>query len=213
MSLLEFGKKHDSKGLVCIFHGYGANSNNLRDIGEALAEKMPDQSIIIPNALQKWEGSPHLDAYQWFSLQDYTQPAMQKQLETISPTVVSWLEKRQAERCPDKPLYLLGFSQGAMVALYLTAAGLVKPKALLAYSGLFIPPKVQNASNKTSNILAYHGDEDKVLPLDFSEKSYDLLQNYGLINFQLIKEKGLGHSISQKGFEKGLELIAAQQVS
>ncbi len=208
---IEAGKRLDkpsktAEGLICVFHGYGADGENLYDIGLALSQVFPKKLIILPNALQRFEGGG--GGYQWFSLRDYRQDAMEKELSKVAPIVNSWLKKRLAElSLPEEVLELVGFSQGVILSLYLASSNLIKPKNILAYSGLFIPPKVQSPQDKKTNLLALHGSADPVLTLDMTKKSYSLLKNYGL-NHQLLIEDNLGHYISDRGIKSGLDFLS-----
>ena len=207
---IEAGQRVDRpqkpEGLLCIFHGYGADRENLYDIGLALSQACPKKLILIPNALQRFEGGG--GGYQWFSLRDYRQAAMSKELSVTAPIVFSWLKKKLDElSLTEEALELVGFSQGAMVSLYLASSGLIKPEKILAYSGLFIPPIIKNSQEKNTQLLAIHGSADQVLTLDMTKKSYNLLKEYGL-KHSLIVEKDLGHSISNRGIKAGIDFIS-----
>ena len=212
MTLLQIkaGQKVDqtagAESLLCIFHGYGADRENLYDIGLALSQTFPEKLIIIPNALQRFEGG--MGGYQWFSLRDYRQEAMAEELFKVAPLVTAWLKKRLIENSlSEKQLELVGFSQGAMLALYLTATHLIQPRAVLSYSGLFIPPKLPSPNEKSTKLLAIHGSEDPVLTLDMAKNSYNNLEKFGL-KYKLIIEKGLAHYINDRGIKAGLDFLA-----
>jgi phospholipase/carboxylesterase len=211
MTLLQIkaGKKVEkglgSESLLCIFHGYGADRENLYDIGLAFSQIFPQKLIIIPNAIQRFEAGG--GGYQWFSLRDYREEAMAEELSKVGPLVASWIQKRLNENALDqKELELVGFSQGSMLALYLAAANLVKPKKIISYSGLFIPPKILNSEKKNTQLLALHGSEDPVLTLSMAENSYKKLVNFGLEQ-KLIVEKGLGHYINDRGIKSGIDFL------
>ena len=136
---IQNGKKVNEKthadGLVCIFHGYGANRDNLYDVTAEFSKNMPSYRFIVPNGIQKFEGMPFGNGYQWFSLREFTQQYMQKGLESVTPKISEWIKNRLNElNLSEDKLYLTGFSQGAMLSLYLAASGLVLPQKILAYS-------------------------------------------------------------------------------
>lgn len=185
-----------SQGLVVVFHGYGADRENLYDVAQMLSSHNPTLRFIVPNGIQKFEGGG--PGYQWFSLREYTQKAMQNGLASVGPKISKWIKDRLAElNLTQDHLYLAGFSQGAMLSLYLAASGLLSPKKIVAFSGVFIPPRNIDQSEKKTEILAFHGDRDHVLPINMTEESYKLLPNYGLKNLRYISERGVEHYITQ----------------
>jgi phospholipase/carboxylesterase len=197
-----------AEGLMCLFHGYGANRENLYDIAEAFSRAIPSLRIIIPNGIQKFEGYPYGDGYQWFSLKDFTQQYMQKGLEAVASKIASWIKDRLNElNLTEDKLYLSGFSQGAMLSLYLAASGLISPKKVLAYSGMFVPPSAINSKEKDTSILAIHGDSDNVVPLEMTKASYKLLSMHGLNNLKFLIENGVEHYITGSGISEGIKFF------
>ena len=200
-------EKLHADGLVCVFHGYGANRENLYDVAVQFSNQMPSYRFILPNGIQRFEGMG--DGYQWFSLRDFTQQYMQKGLESVAPKIAGWIKNRLDElNLSDDQLYLAGFSQGAMLSLYLAASGLIiSPQKVLAFSGLFIPPKQSDSQDKKTKILAINGDADHVVPLNMSNTSYTLLKMHGLNNIKFIVEKSVEHYISPKGISEGINFL------
>ena len=197
-----------AEGLVCVFHGYGANRENLYDVAAAFSRELPSLRFIIPNGIQKFESYPFGDGYQWFSLREFTQQYMQKGLEAVTPKIASWIKDRLIElNLTEDKLYLSGFSQGAMLSLYLAASGLISPKKVLAYSGMFVPPTTADGKEKNTNVLAIHGDLDCVVPLDITKASYKLLSMHGLNNLKFLVENGVEHYITERGITEGIKFF------
>lgn len=200
--------KENAEGLVCIFHGYGANRENLYDIAADFSKQIPSLRFVIPNGIQKFEGYPFGDGYQWFSLREFTQQYMQKGLEAVAPKIAGWIKSRLNElNLTEDKLYLSGFSQGAMLSLYLAASGLISPTKVLAYSGMFVPPAIPNSKEKNTSILAIHGDADNVVPIDMTKNSYRLLEMHGLNNLKFLVEKGVEHYITERGISEGINFF------
>ena len=194
--------------LVCVFHGYGANRENLYDVAVTLSKDMPSVRFIIPNGIQRFEDYPLGDGYQWFSLREFTQQYMQRGIATVAPKIAAWIKQRLDElNLTEDKLYLTGFSQGGMIALHLAASGLVAPNKVLSYSGMFVPPIQNNRTPKNTVVLAVHGDSDKVVPLEMAKTSYNLLKDHGLQNLQFMVEKGVEHYITPKGLAAGVNFL------
>ena len=207
---VQAGKKVESslctEGLVVVFHGYGADRENLYDVAEGLSLHNPKLMFVIPNGIQRYEGGGN--GFQWFSLRDYTHKAMAKGLSEVAPKISDWIKTRLDElNLSQANLSLVGFSQGAMLSLYLAASGLLSPKKIIAYSGLFVPPATPNNLEKDVEILAFHGGGDQVLPIDMTEVSYESLNQYGLTKFHFISEDGVEHYITQSSIKAGAEFL------
>ncbi len=193
-------------GLVCIFHGYGANRENLYDVAAEFSKQIPSYRFILPNGIQRFEGIG--DGYQWFSLRDFTQQYMQKGLESVTPKITGWIKNRLDElKLSEDKLHLAGFSHGAILSLYLAASGLISPQKVLAYSGMFVSPTTSNSQNKNTKILAINGDADNVVPLKMSNASYNMLKIHGLNDSKFIVEKGVEHYITPKGIAEGINFL------
>jgi len=193
-------------GLVIVFHGYGADRANLYDVAEGLSLCNPGLRFIIPNGIQRFEGGGN--GFQWFSLRDYSEQALQKELANVAPKIASWIKVRLNElNLTEDKLSFVGFSQGAMLSLYLAASGLLSPNKIISYSGSFIPPAIPHTKDKSTSIIAFHGDNDQVLPYHIIEVKYKLLDKYGLKKLNLTVERGVEHYITQRGIESGGEFL------
>jgi phospholipase/carboxylesterase len=197
-----------AEGLVVVFHGYGADRENLYDVAHGLSLHNSNLRFIIPNGIERYEGGGN--GFQWFSLRDYRQEAMERKLSLVAPKIASWVKIRLEElNLSENQLSLVGFSQGAMLALYLAASALLLPRKIIPYSGLFVPPAVANNIDKDSEILAFHGDSDQVLPIEMTEASYKLLGRHNLKKFRFIRERGIDHYITRNAIETGAKFLLA----
>lgn len=203
---LQITEKLPIKGLVYVFHGYGANNENLYDVALAFSKIHSSFRFIIPNGIERFENGG--SGYQWFSLSNFTQQALQAKLENVAPKVSGSIQEK-LKKCnlTENNLYLIGFSQGGMLAMYSVAAALLKPKQVIAFSSMFVPPKKIDSQLKQTEILATHGDTDTVLPLQMSKFSYEFLKQYGLLNFNLMIERNIGHSISQASLNNAISFL------
>jgi len=198
-------------GLVVVFHGYGADRTNLYDVTEGLSLHNPRLRFVIPNGITRFEGGG--SGFQWFSLREYTKQAMQRGLADVAPKIADWVKLRLKELdLTEDKLSLVGFSQGAMLSLYLAASGLLSPNKIISYSGSFIPPAIPHRNEKNTEIIAFHGDNDQVLPCDMTQASYMLLDQYGLKKFNFTLESGVEHYITQSSIESGGEFLRKTSV-
>jgi phospholipase/carboxylesterase len=171
-----------------------------------MSKELPNLRFIVPNGIQRFEGGG--GGYQWFSLRDFTQQAMQKGLASVSFKIADWIKLRLQElNLNESNLYLAGFSQGGMLSLYLAASGLVFPSKVISFSGMFVPPIQKNTELKQTKVLAIHGDKDEVLPINMSQASYTLLSKYGMNDFKFLIDRNIAHHITNYAIEKGTKFL------
>ncbi len=185
--------------LVVLLHGYGADGEDLLFLGKTWASLLPNTLFIAPHGPMLCEGNPF--GKQWFSLRDFDHTRMFKEIQTITPALNRYLDGLlKVYELPPEKIALVGFSQGAMLALHLA---LNRPQCggVVAYSGTFLEdPSALKVARPP--ILLIHGTEDDVLPSSFSEKAEARLKTLGVpVTLSLLP--GLEHSIDERGLGVG----------
>lgn len=186
--------------LVIILHGYGADGANLIGLGAEWKKGFPHVEFLAPDAPDIWEEGGF--GRQWFSLKDRSLTAMGRGVESASKTLNAFIDKMLSLRgLRDSDLVLIGFSQGAMMALY---TGLSRPHpcaGIIGYSGLFTHPDTWTPTSKPP-ILLIHGGRDDVIPSRAMKESEEVLKSIGIdVQSHLIEE--LDHSICPQGLKLG----------
>lgn len=199
LQLHQYSETKNPKYLVILLHGYGANGENLLELAHELKHVLPEAHYIAPNACQNWEGG-FPNSYQWFSLSNGFE---RKSLEQMSDNVkeanqtLSELVKTQLKKfnlSSDK-LFLIGFSQGAMMAIYQALTMDDEVAAVISFSGKVILPEMlgQKTINKPE-ICLIHGDQDSVVPFTCLSDGQEVLKAID-IKHQAHAIEGLEHSI------------------
>ena len=185
--LIRLGPDRSERRLV-LLHGWGADADDLLDLAEVLVE--PTVSVV---ALQAPLPHPGGSGRQWYDLQQPNWP----QLPAARANLLERLGALASE-VPLEQTVVLGFSQGAAMALDVATAGEGLPLAgLISCSGYPHPawePGLQ--ANKT--ILLTHGEQDPVVPYGASEVLQEQLRRSG-IGAELIGFAG-GHTIDSSLF-------------
>lgn len=191
------------KQLVVILHGYGADGENLIDLGQYWSDQMPDAEFVAPNGIEPCEMGI---GYQWFGLKDFTPFNVRAGLDRVTPVVAKWIKAELHKRSlPIEALSLVGFSQGTMLSLDLMFH-LNGVKNVLGYSGAFYPPVAKTLTEPRPNVMLIHGDMDMVVPyLAFNEALKNLC-HYSL-NPEKLTCSGLGHSIDMQGLQAGGQFL------
>lgn len=188
------------KRLVLLFHGLGADGQNLIDIATILNRFLPDTHFISPNAPFAFdEGS---SGYQWFSRRDRSFETAIAGLRTVEPIVNEFVDAQlQRFNLTEKDLAVIGFSQGTMVALHCFLRRPNPVALIVSFSGGLVGPEILSSEIKSKPpVLLIHGESDTVLPLHWMNRSYKSLKANG-IEVTARSYPNVGHSINHEGLE------------
>ena len=201
-----------AKQLVVFLHGYGADGNDLIDIGRAWAALLPDAAFVSPHAPRPCGQAP--TGREWFPLTFRNPDERWNGVNAAAPILDAFLDAELA-RCnlPPRALALVGFSQGTMMALHIGLRRAVPPAAIVGYSGMLIMPGDAMTDAFAAEIkakppvLLVHGDEDQLIPVQAVTHSAQ-----GLAALEMPVEwhisAGVGHGIDQEGLRHGGEFLA-----
>jgi phospholipase/carboxylesterase len=190
--------------LIVFIHGYGADGKNLLDLAGYWAPLLPDAEFLAPDAPDMCEANPF--GYQWFGLQDITPYDVRAGLDLARPVLQRYiLEALRVRGLGPSDLALVGFSQGAMLALEMMFA-LKGLKGVIAYSGAFYPPIATLLSDPHPEVLLVHGNLDMVVPYGAFAEAQKHLKQFGVMP-QALTCPGLGHSIDGEGIDVGGQFL------
>jgi len=194
--------------LVVFLHGYGADGSDLIDLGRAWAEALPDAAFAAPDAPEPLPFEA-FGGRQWFALSERDMREYRLGVEAGRPALEAYLDEELGRWQVDaSALALVGFSQGAMMALHTGLRRKVPPAAILAYSGLLAGPDRLDDIRTETPVLIVHGSEDDVVPPHHLPASRDALLNKGTsVESHLLE--GLGHSIDERGMVLGGRFLKA----
>lgn len=191
------------KNLVIFLHGYGADGRDLISIGEKWKNHMPDTYFFSPNAPDIYEGD--FQGNQWFSLNNTSPSAMLNGVQQTYTFIDSFILNFEKEYgISSDSIALVGFSQGAMVALSYGLQHSSKFAGIIGYSGSYISQKLP--INSRPDVLLIHGDHDSVLPLSHFISSKEHLESLGVKVTGYIREN-LGHGIDDWGLNRGCQFL------
>jgi len=203
-----------AKQLVVFLHGYGADGNDLIDIGRSWATLLPDAAFVSPHAPHPCGQAPV--GREWFPLTMRDPGERWIGVEQAAPGLNAFIDAELARRkLPPSALALVGFSQGTMMALHVGLRRATPPKAIVGYSGMLVVPEDVDPDRFAADIksrppvLLLHGDQDQLIPVQA------LLQAaQGLASLEIPVEwhisPGIGHGIDPEGLRHGGEFLAKQ---
>ena len=201
-----------AKRLVVFLHGYGADGNDLIDIGRAWQGLLPDTAFVSPHAPEPCGQAP--TGRQWFALFSRAQNERWDGVNKAAPVLEKFLDAELTRRkLPPSALALVGFSQGTMMALHVGLRRAVPPAAIVGYSGIFVLPDKAKADAVAGEIkskppvLLVHGDQDDLIPVQaLLQGAQDLAALDVPVEWHL--SQGIGHGIDQEGLRHGGTFLA-----
>lgn len=195
----------EKKNLIVFLHGWGSSGDNFIHLAKVMSRSLLNSHFVAPNApFQREIG----DGYQWFSLEDRSEETLYNGVKNAALIVNNFIDAKLEELdLKDSQLSLVGFSQGAMLAIH-TALTRVKPcSSVVAYSGRFLSPaRVAPEIKSKPNICVIHGDADDVVPFSSLDSAVKALKENG-VNVEGHPIRGLGHIINEDGIRLGVEFI------
>ena len=204
----------DAKRLVVFLHGYGADGNDLIDLGRTWQEILPDTAFVSPHAPEPCGQAPV--GKQWFELTFRDPNERWVGVNKAAPVLESFLEKElERRKLPPSALALVGFSQGTMMALHV---GLRRPTplaAIVGYSGMLVlpnrpaPEEAAALVKSKPPVLLVHGSEDELIPV---QALFHATQTLAALEIpaEWHISHGVGHGIDGEGLRHGGEFLARQ---
>lgn len=198
--------------LVVLLHGPGADGQSI--INQALnwAPTMPKAEFLAAEApfLQDRDGSGKV----WFDMTDLSAERMGAGVRAAAPMLDAFLNEVLAERrLPDSHLALVGFSQGAMLALHV---GVRRPKqlgAIVAFSGaVYDSDSLAGEIKSRPPVLMIHGEADPIVPFASMIASKELLKTNG-IAAKSMRRPGVGHEMDDDGIIAAGDFLTATVIS
>jgi Predicted esterase len=198
-------KQGDPRQLVVLLHGYGADGNNLIPLGEIWQESLPQAVFVAPNAPTPCEGMPF--GYQWCSMQDWTIEILKDRLFEAAPLISKYIKNLMAHYAiaDATQVALVGFSQGAMMALYQAVYGLEQCAGVVGFSGGFVADTRLKPKGLPKALLI-HGEQDDVVASQMSIRASQELQTLGA-SVDLMLEPDLTHEISPEGLARAQQFL------
>jgi phospholipase/carboxylesterase len=193
-------------------HGYGADGNDLIEIGRAWQGMLPHAAFVSPHAPRPCGQAP--SGREWFPLTFRDPGERWTGVNAAAPVLNAFLDAELARRqLPPQALALVGFSQGTMMALHVGLRRAVAPAAIVGYSGMLVVPENVDPDAFAAEIkvkppvLLIHGDQDELIPV---QAVFHAAQGLAALDIpaEWHVSSGIGHGIDQEGLRQGGEFLA-----
>ena len=192
--------------LVIFLHGFGADGNDLIQIGRQWAEALPDAAFIAPHAPEPCAMGG--GGRQWFELTFRDPGEYWRGVSAAGPGLDRFIDReRDRYGLSDADVALVGFSQGTMMSLHIAPRRAQPIAALVGFSGRLLQPEALAAETTAKPpVLLIHGDADPMVPVQSLPEAADALVQAGFETYAHVC-KGLGHSIDNEGLSLALGFL------
>ncbi|KAH8834933.1 Phospholipase/carboxylesterase/thioesterase [Flagelloscypha sp. PMI_526] len=205
LQIIEPTAKHTAT--VIFVHGLGQSNRIWSSVVEDVwAANLPHVRWILPQALHNpvslndGECRPS-----WFDVHqlppgpsefEIASPSLEKSISSLEDLILSEVHSG----LDSNRIVLMGFSQGASIALMTALSSLHELGGLASLSGWIpLPFRQTNTPSHFPNLQLFwcHGDEDEEIPLDMGMEAVDYLESLGIQVEKKIYER-LSHSTNSE---------------
>lgn len=178
---------------IFLMHGMGSNEEDMLSMVNGLEQQF--FIFSIRGGLKQGPG------FAYFNIEGYGKP-YRKAFDEAVDSLISFINYASNNYAIDlNQLYLMGFSQGAILSMTLGLILGEKIKGVMALSG-YIPSFVKNEYNLKSvdkmSLFISHGKLDKALPYEWGAANYEYFKALGAdVTFKTYEE---GHTVSLQNF-------------
>jgi len=198
-----------TKSLVILLHGYGADGNDLFGLSGPLGQHLPDTAFRSPNAPERCRVNPM--GRQWFSI-PWLDGSPESEMVTGFRRSADILDRYITEAMAEEGVgsaqtALVGFSQGTMMSLHVAPRRTEPLAAIVGFSGrLHANENLKQEALTKPPVLLIHGDQDEMIPVAALGEAETALTDAG---FQVRSHisRGIGHGIAPDGLGLALAFL------
>jgi len=165
-----------------------------------LHRQFPQAVVLAPQGFESMDGA--LAGRQWFSLAAVTEADRPARVAAVLPRLADWLRAaQQATGVGAAGTALVGFSQGAIMALELVQQNDGIAGRVLSFSGRYA--SLPEAAPQHSTLHFFHGADDPVIAADHARAAIQRLADIGG-DATIDIASGVGHTINSALMQSAL---------
>jgi len=192
-----------SRQLFVMLHGVGLTASSMLPLAVTLRHYFPAAAMLLPEAPHAFDSGLH--GRQWFSRSGLNDGNRHERVSRALPALAE-LIRRSQDRLKLLPpdTALIGFSQGAVMALELSAAYDGLAGRVLSFSGRYA--RLPDKAPELTTLHFFHGQADTVIPAAFSNAAYEHLAARQA-DATLDLASGVGHEIHPALIERAVSRL------
>lgn len=191
--------------LLLLFHGVGANAHSMAPLAMRLAQEYPQAAVLCIDAPHDFDAAPGGGGHQWFSIRGIGDENRAQRVAAALPQFVATVRALQLRLAIDWPrTALIGFSQGAIMALEAVQAEPALAGRVLAFSGRHATMPAHAPQDTCVHLL--HGMDDRVVPAGPAiEAARRLVALGGDVTADVLP--GIGHELDPRLVERAIDQL------
>jgi phospholipase/carboxylesterase len=198
---LEHAGRGPATGLVVLLHGHRSSGDDLIHLARQVQPVLPDVAFVAPH------GPEAIGAgRRWFELTSADPERLWRGAAGARATLDRFLDaERDRLRITDDRIVLVGFSQGAVMALHV---GLRRRSlaAIVGYAGFLVGADHLAGITARPPVTLIHGERDGIVPVQAMHAAAAALKQAGVpVQTHVIRD--LGHSINLEGMLAGVAAL------
>ncbi len=197
---IEPSLRQPARHLFVFLHASGADARSMIPAAFKYQGRFPSAALVVPSGFSLYRKTP--ESKQWFSTSGLTDENRMARIAEILPRVEHLIRREQTNhRVPSERTVLIGYSQGATVALEAVKAFPELAGAVVAYSARFarLP---QAGTRMDSRIHLVHGEYDSVVSRVHAERAERALAGLHVpVTLDIIQD--LGHALTHEAICRG----------
>jgi phospholipase/carboxylesterase len=199
----------ETRSVVVLLHGYGADGADLLGLADPLGPHMPDTLFVAPDAPERCKNNPF--GYQWFPI-PWLDGSSQEAAEASQAASAGLLDRFLDDLLDEEDLrasrmILFGFSQGTMMSLHVAPRRAEPVAGVVGFSGrLLAPERLETEAVSRPPVLLVHGDADDIVPVASLREAGDALTRAGFETYGHVM-RGTAHGIAPDGLSVALAFM------
>jgi len=177
--------------LMVLLHGWGASAADMAPLAQVLRRQFPQAVVLAPEGFEDVDSG--LAGRQWFSLAGISEADRPGRVAAALPRLADWVRAAQrASGLGEQATALVGFSQGAIMALELVQVHDGLAGRVLAFAGRYAG--LPGHAPQLTTLHLFHGADDPVIPAAHARQAIEQLAAFGG-DATIDIAAGVGHEI------------------
>lgn len=222
-----FGTTKNVSKLIVFLHGYNSSIEDVEPYAKMLSERLENTLVIVPMSDMASERNPLKK--QWYALTDVDPERKRRKPETSTDEIISIYNKTgerislMAKRVNrfinalqkeygvnNKNTFVMGFSQGAMLAIYVGLTRRYELGGVFPFAGVISgKDMLEKEITSRPSVYLFHGTHDLFVQYKTLGFTKDWLEKHDIF-WQAYEYDGIEHKLTSDEMEDAAEIILKQ---